>query len=136
MPRLAVGFVAIVFAIVAAGVWWLRASGDDNPDRVVPGEREHLLVEVLNGTRVDGLARTVTRRLRREGIDVVFFGTVPDTGLDITQILIRRGDSTAALRVAKVLGIGRLVNEPNERLLLDASVILGLDAAGLRGLDP
>lgn len=94
------------------------------------------MVEVLNTTDTDGLAREITRRLRRAGIDVVYFGSHRDRSVDSTTILIRRGDSTAALRVRAALGLGRIRVEPDARLLLDASVLLGPDAARAIDLHP
>ena len=48
-------------------------------------------VEVLNGTRRQGLARVATRVLREHGIDVVFFGNA-DSVTDSTRVAVRRGD--------------------------------------------
>ena len=94
----------------------------------IPGEGgDTLTVEVLNGTDVDGLAREVTRRLRRRGIDVVYFGSGDRKDLDVTRIVIRRGDSTVARSIREALGTGRVSVDLNPRLLLDASVILGRD---------
>jgi hypothetical protein len=95
-----------------------------------------MTVEVLNGTTVDGLAREVTQRLRHAGIDVVSFGGAQDTSLDSTVILVRRGDSTDALRVRRALGLGRVLIEPDARLLLDVSVLVGRDLSGVLGLHP
>ncbi len=94
----------------------------------IPGERDSLQVQVLNASGVDGLARAVTIRLRRAGIDVVDFGTAADRSLDTTQIVIRRGDSTVGFAVRDLLGVGQIVVDPDPDLLLDVSVILGLDA--------
>lgn len=97
----------------------------------VPGEQgPRVTVEVLNGTDVDGLARRVTGHLRRHGLDVVYFGSAP-APVDSTRILIRQGDSSAALRVRDALGFGLIVVEPDPRLLLDLTVLLGPDAAAL-----
>lgn len=96
---------------------------------MVPGDSgAGITVEVLNGTAVDGLARDVTRRLRRRGIDVVYFGSAP-TRRDSTVILVRRGDSTAAVAVRNALGMGRISVELDPQRLLDASVIVGRDVA-------
>jgi hypothetical protein len=95
-----------------------------------------LTVEVLNGTPIDGLAREVTGRLRQAGIDVVSFGSGTDTTRDSTTIVVRRGDSTAALPVRRALGLGRVVVEPDSRLLLDVSVLAGRDLAAALGLHP
>lgn len=114
---------------------WLHRSPAP-PPLPIPGERDSGTVEVLNATAVDGLAREVTRRLRRAGIDVVAFGSARDSTLDSTTIVIRRGDSTVALRVRGTLGFGRIVTERNPRLLLDASVLIGRDLPRALGLHP
>ena len=122
--------------MLAAGwVMWRRSAGSRGA-LVIPGETAHVTAEVRNGTPVDGLAREVTERLRRAGIDVVNYGSGPDTTRDSTTILIRRGDSTAALRVRRALGVGRLVVRPDPHLLLDVSVLAGRDLAAALGLHP
>jgi len=85
---------------------------------------------------VDGLARAVTRRLRLAGIDVIYFGTAADVTADSTRLLVRRGDSSGALMVREALGLGRVEVARDSTLLLDVSVLLGLDMAQLLGLDP
>ena len=113
-----------------AGAAWLlwHRHGAPDPLEVVPGEGDRVTVEVLNGTRTDGLARVTTAELRRHGLDVVYFGSAPVDTLTTTAIVVRRGDSTAAMRVREVLGVGRIENDPDSTLLLDVSVLLGNDA--------
>ncbi|GBD33134.1 hypothetical protein HRbin33_02114 [bacterium HR33] len=106
------------------------------PQALIPGEGNSPVVEVLNTTRTDGLAREVTRRLRRAGIDVVYYGTDWSRAVDSTTILVRSPDSAAALRVRSALGFGRLLWEPDPKLLLDATVLLGPDAASALHLHP
>lgn len=127
----AAGLAAAVVAVVL-----LRTGGTEPTSWPVPGDRgaPRLQVEVLNGSGIDGLARAATARLRRAGIDVVFFGTAA-AETDSTRLVVRRGDSTVADVVRRALGVGRIVVEPDPRLLLDVSVILGGDAAGV-GRDP
>jgi hypothetical protein len=117
-------------ATVIGIAWWLAAS-DATPRGLaypLPGERHPYAVEVLNGTDIDGLARQVTRTLRRQGIDVVYFGSA-GAPADSTTLLIRRGDSAAARAVRAALGLGRIVAQPDTNLLLDLTVLLGPDAA-------
>lgn len=84
------------------------------------------MVEVLNGTRRQGVARTATRMLRRKGVDVVFLGNA-DSVEDSTRVIVRRGDPARARLVADVLGAGRLVIEADTFRRVDVSVILGDD---------
>jgi len=102
----------------------------------IPGVRDSVLVEVLNTTGVDGLAREATRRLRRAGIDVVSVGSQREDAVDSTVILVRRGDASAGERVRAVLGFGRVQTAADPRLLLDVTVLLGPDAAGALSLHP
>lgn len=128
----------MILAAVLAMVAWaaLRDRGQPVMTLPIPGEGDQPVVEVLNTTTADGLAREVTRRLRRAGIDVVYFGSDRGRGVDTTTILVRRGDSTQAARVREVLGMGRIVMAPDPRLLLDASVLLGPDLARALNLNP
>lgn len=121
----------LALAGFAGLAWWLATRGAA-PDAIayaVPGERFAYTVEVLNGTSVDGLAREVTGRLRRRGVDVVYFGSAAGPPHDSTLVMVRRGDSAAGLAVREVLGLGRVVVEPDPGLLLDVTILLGADAA-------
>lgn len=136
------GRLALIAAVAAvatvAAVRWMR-RGDHDSSRtpaVIPGEGDRVVVEVLNATAADGLAREVTRQLRWAGIDVVGYGSARDSSLDSTTIVVRRGDSTAALRVRQALGLGRISLERDPRLLLDASVLIGPDLARTLGFHP
>jgi hypothetical protein len=84
------------------------------------------MVEVLNGTRRTGAARTATRMLRRRGLDVVSLGNA-DTLVALTRVIVRRGDPTHARYVAQALGAGTVVVETDTLRRVDVSVILGDD---------
>ncbi len=128
---------ALVVLLVAAGAgWWLyRARGADGP-YAIPGEGERVVVEVVNATGIDGLARAVTGRLRERGIDVVSVWTGSSDTLTTTIIYLRRGDLRFAHRVRDALGLGEVLVAEDQTLLLDVSVHLGRDAAELVGLEP
>lgn len=136
-PRGWVGLgIAGTIPIVALVCWLALRGGTGDNRLVIPGEADTTAVEVLNGTRVDGLARAITLRLRRAGIDVVYFGTAADSSLDTTRIIIRRGDSLAGVRLRKIIGGGRIQMEPDASLLLDVSVVLGHDVARAGKITP
>ncbi len=124
-----------VLGIVVA-VWWFSPNVSETQVLPIPGENHDAVVEVFNATDVDGLARTVTRNLRAKGVDVVFYGSARDSTLDSTQIIIRRGDSTAAVAVQEALGTGRIIFQPDIDRLVDVTILLHLDAAALFGLHP
>jgi len=83
-------------------------------------------VEVLNGSRRAGAARAATRMLRREGLDVVFFGNA-DRAVDSTRVIVRRGDPGRGREVRIALGIGQILVEPDTLRRVDVTVILGPD---------
>lgn len=127
--RLAIGIGATLLVALVVGLWSARPGSSDIDESRVPGDTYTFAVEVLNGTTVNGLARRVTRALRREGIDVVFFGSADDDDVDTTMVIARRGDIAAAGVVQEMLGVGAVVDDPAPQLLLDVTVILGRDAA-------
>ncbi len=70
--RLGIGIGATLLVVLAVVLWSVRLGSSDIDESRVPGDTHTFAVEVLNGTTVNGLARRVTRALRREGIDVVY----------------------------------------------------------------
>lgn len=119
-----------VLAVVLVIAWRLTLRDRHASARYdIPGTRLPYAIEVLNGAGADGLARTVTLRLRRSGFDVVSYGTASTSEQDSTLVLLRSGDTAAAWAVRDALGFGRVVVEPDARLLVDVTVLLGGDAA-------
>ena len=115
-----------------AAVLTIACGSGSTAERLIPGDRgPAITVEVLNANGRVGNARIGTRLLRRAGIDVVYFGnaSVPDTGLDLTRILVRRGSFDLGERVRSALGSGRVQVDLDSTRLLDVSVLLGADFA-------
>jgi hypothetical protein len=81
---------------------------------------------VLNGTKRAGAARAATRMLRRQGLDVVFYGNA-DAAVESTRVVVRRGDPGRAQDVRQALGAGRVMVEPDSLRRVDVTVLLGLD---------
>ena len=114
------------------GVITLAALVRPHQDRVaghafaIPSADDRILVEVLNGTEQQGLARLGTRKLRRQGLDVVFFGNSDKTA-DSTLVFARRGTRNAAERVREALGIGTVEVQTDTLRWVDVTVILGRD---------
>ena len=107
----------------------LRPRADQRPGpapAVITLPRGRVTVEVLNGTRRQGAARTATRVLRRSGLDVVFLGNADSLVLS-TRVVARRGDSVRARYVAAALGTGVVTIETDTFRRVDVSVILGED---------
>jgi hypothetical protein len=81
-------------------------------------------VEVLNASRVRGLARRATMRLRDLGYDVVSSGNAGETR-DSTLVLVRRGDAAIGERVARAMGGARVEARPDSSRYVDVSVLVG-----------
>jgi len=92
----------------------------------IPSAEDRILVEVLNATGRQGLARLGTRQLRSEGLDVVFFGNA-DSVVDSTRVIARRGKRGDAERVRAALGLGHVLLEMDTLRRVDVSVVLGSD---------
>jgi hypothetical protein len=137
----------VVLALIGLGVVLgalaarLRVVPDREPRegaRGIPGESERVTVEVLNTTEVVGLARSVTRRLRDAGLDVVYYGSASGDLIDTTEVLVRRGEVERGERVARALRAGVVRAAPDASRLVDVTVRVGRDLAGgsASGRDP
>jgi hypothetical protein len=119
-------FVAIVAGVTLMTV---RREGQvyhtEPPAEVEAGDR--VLVEVLNGCGVRGIARTVADDLRMQGFDVVGIGNATDFCYPATVVIDRSGSPGKALRVANCLGCSRVIRQEASDAFLDVSVILGSD---------
>ena len=132
--------VAVIGVLVAFGVVALliraggrRAIGDHLYP--VPEGEDRIVVEVLNATGKQGIARVGTRTLRRKGVDVVFFGNA-DTTADSTRLLLRRGSRDRADEIQKLLGTGKIIESPDSTRRVDVTVILGGDWKAPEELHP
>ena len=126
--RVAAGVVVLLLA--AGIVLTLRRPETRAPQAVrqrVDAEAPagvRIRVEVLNATRVRGLARRATMHLRDRGFDVVNVGTSRDTR-DSTLVLDRSGHPEWAQLVAKALGGARVDRAPDSSRYLDVTVLVG-----------
>lgn len=123
---------ATVFGLVgafAASLWIELRREPLEPQPIVLGtwENRRIRVEVLNGAGIDDLAWRATEQLRRHGFDVVYFGNAGNFERDSSVAIARLGRIEPTRRVADVLGIRRVIDEPDENLYLDVTVVLGRD---------
>ena len=81
-------------------------------------------VEVLNATRVRGLARRATMHLRDRGFDVVNVATSREAR-DSTLVLDRSGHPEWAALVGRALGGARVESAPDSSRYLDVTVLIG-----------
>ena len=115
--------------LLAAG---LLAAGCSPPPkgpaeaRSRASSQPRIVVEVLNASAHRGLARVGTRTLRRQGLDVVDYGTA-DTTLDSTLVLVRRGRVNVGEPVRRALGAGKIRVALDTLRRVDVTVLLGRD---------
>jgi LytR cell envelope-related transcriptional attenuator len=83
-----------------------------------------ITVEVLNATKVRGLARRAALTLRDQGFDVVSTGTNRDP-FDSTQVLDRTGHRDWAIRAAKAMGGATVLVRPDSSRDVDLTVLIG-----------
>lgn len=140
IAAIALGVAALV--AVTAGVVRSRTSGNGGSAQQTPISRRtepgpssslheprwvggtRITVEVLNATKVRGLARRAALTLRDQGFDVVSTGTNRDP-FDTTQVLDRTGHREWALRAAKAMGGATVLVRPDSSRDVDLTVLIG-----------
>ena len=130
--RLAAIGVAMLLVAAGIGAWQGRAARAAPPvrearatPRVTIPEGARIRVEVLNASRVNGLARRATFFLRDQGFDVVDYDGAPGELRDSTLVIDRSGNPAWAQLVAKALGGATVVTERDSSRYLDVTVLLG-----------
>jgi hypothetical protein len=124
--KILVGGVAVLLVVVGGGLLVRPESEQQTGAAAVAPPSGRVTVEVLNATQRQGAARTATRVLRSQRLDVVFLGNA-DSLVDSTLVVARRGDAERARYVAAALGQGVVVVETDTFRRVDVSVILGAD---------
>jgi len=91
-------------------------------------QQPRVRVEVLNTTKVHGLAHRATRYLRDQGLDVVGEGTIV-APRDTTLVLDNSNHPEWAARVARTLSASgtpvRVASRPDSSRYVDVTVLLG-----------
>jgi LytR cell envelope-related transcriptional attenuator len=121
--------VAVVLAVAGVGIVMAARSrarrvSAPPPAEVRAPDSARVRVQVLNGTKVRGLARRATMLLRDRGFDVVETGTINDVR-DTTLVLDVSGHPDWANRVAKLFPPSRVQARPDSSRYLDVVVVLG-----------
>lgn len=127
---LVLAIAAALLAVVAAAIVMTDRGGRPllalGNDRARAPEGVRIRVEVLNATRVRGLARRATMHLRDRGFDVVEIGTSAEQR-DSTIVLDRSGNPEWARVVAAALGMTTIETRIDSLRYLDVTVLLGAD---------
>jgi LytR cell envelope-related transcriptional attenuator len=135
------GVLIVVLAAIVAVISYRRARGHaaaptqtitraPSPGSSTPladppwANGQRITVEVLNATKVKGLARRAARALRDQGFDVVSTGTNHDQ-FDSTQVLDRTGHRDWAVLAAKAMGGGTVLVRPDSSREVDLTVLIG-----------
>lgn len=122
-------------AIVAVGLWW-RAPTIRHEIGASMIDRSKIRVEVLNGSGVSHAGLGLAESLRDHGFDVVDIRNADHPGYPHTIVLDRATDPRFADEIARHLGVEEVVREPDSTLVLEVTVILGMDQAEHYGERP
>ncbi|MGE5732083.1 MAG: LytR C-terminal domain-containing protein [Gemmatimonas sp.] len=121
-----IGLIALV-AVGASAIVQMRTHRDPAappPPRIRAPDSVRIRVQVLNATKVHGLARRATMLLRDRGFDVVETGNVNDMR-DTTVVLDLSNHPEWAARVARLFGTARVETRHDSSRYLDIAVVLG-----------
>jgi hypothetical protein len=121
-----VGLIALV-AIGATALVQLRTHRvpvAPPAPRIRAPDGVRIRVQVLNATKIHGLARRATLLLRDRGFDVVETGNVNDSR-DTTIVLDLSNHPEWAARVAQLFGNARVEARQDSSRYLDVAVVLG-----------
>ena len=88
--------------------------------------------EVLNGCGISGVAQKFTDYFRKNHVDVVRTENADNFYYDKTIVILRRGDFEQVREIARLLEISpgdsiRVIEDRNESLLTDVTIIIGSD---------
>lgn len=105
------------------------AVGTDETAAAAPEAGRAPTVKVWNASGRPGLALDVTRRLRRDGFDVIDWGNYSGRQ-NKSRVVDRSGHFERARRVAERLGLLGAYSDADPALRTDVEVVLGEDFAG------
>jgi hypothetical protein len=84
-------------------------------------------VQVLNGTGVSGVGRTVADFLRTKGFDVRTTGNAPTANYECTMVVSRTGDMANAKKIALALATDKVLMMRDSLSIYDVDVFIGKD---------
>lgn len=99
----------------------------------VRGEDTGLTLEILNGTKIPGLARRTREIYQSFGFDVVSYGNAETQEIEKTVIIDRKGNREGASRVASIIKCTHIVTGPSPyggQKNADFTIVLGGDFDG------
>jgi hypothetical protein len=129
-------FAAIVFFLIWSFVNRMFIDPPVEPEILQGGKAHTIQLDVLNGSGTPKLSQRFTDYLRSRGFDVVEMGNYKDTRVELTRVIDRAGNLTAAQQVADALGVPkeRVTQQIDRTAYLDVSVVIGKDYRSLKPL--
>jgi len=129
-------FGLIVVVLVYSFVDRIFIDPPVNAETNRAGKTHTIQLDVLNGSGTPRLGQRFTDYLRARGFDVVEMGNYKESGVELTRVIDRSGDLTAARQVAEALGVQkeRVVQQIDKNAYLDVSVVIGKDYKSLKPL--
>ena len=118
--------IAVILMALSVAVKWSGVGKNLS----VP--EESFQVEVLNGTGESGVAREVTLKLRKMGIDVLIEGNADRFDYKESVLIDRKGNPELMKRLARRLGVRTVVAQVQERPRVDVTLVVGWDKERLR----
>ncbi len=99
----------------------------------VRGEDAGLTLEILNGTKIPGLARRTREIYQSFGFDVVSYGNAETQEVEKTVVIDRKGNRDGAARIASIIKCTNIVTGPSSfggQKNADITIVLGGDFDG------
>jgi len=100
--------------------------------KIVADEEFKITVEILNGTKQNGLAGRTAQIFQSFGVDVSSINNADTNDYSNTIILDHRGNPEGAQRIARIIQCDRIRRPPSEGVesIFDFTIILGRDFDG------
>jgi hypothetical protein len=84
-------------------------------------------VILYNGAGAPGIAGEAAQQLIRGGFRVVDTKNADNFNYATTKIVVQRGDVKQGEEIARILGVGKVEQQPSEQDVADVIVVVGKD---------
>ena len=89
--------------------------------------KEDIKIEILNSSKIKGLASSLKKELEQKGFEVEKIGDTKDLTYSYSRVIDRRGDEKKLQLVAKEAGINIIDSDIDPSYDYDITIILGTD---------
>lgn len=118
----------VLFIVMALSVYVRWAGVRTRGEKAI----EPFQMEVLNGTGEKGVAKEITTKLRRLGIDVLIERNAERFDFTETLLIDRRGNPALMRRLSKQLGCTKVLKQFQDRPEVDVTLVIGWNRDKLR----